>query len=49
LSHSIWRSAGYPVLQDYEAYKQTFAYIERLGLPESDADRILDRNGARAI
>ena len=25
--------SDYPVLQDYEDYKETFAYIERLGLP----------------
>jgi hypothetical protein len=36
-------------LQDCEAYKETFAYIERLALLESDTDRILLRNGARAI
>jgi hypothetical protein len=33
-----------PVLQDYEAYKETFAYIERLGLPKADAGRILHHN-----
>ena len=36
--------SDYPVLQDYEAYKETFAYIDRLGLPESDTDRILHHN-----
>jgi predicted TIM-barrel fold metal-dependent hydrolase len=36
--------SDYPVLQDYEAYKETFAYIERLGLPKSDTDKILHHN-----
>jgi len=36
--------SDYPVLQDYEAYKETFAYISRLGLPRSDTDRILHHN-----
>jgi predicted TIM-barrel fold metal-dependent hydrolase len=36
--------SDYPVLQDYEAYKETFAYIERLGLPQSDTDKILHHN-----
>jgi 6-methylsalicylate decarboxylase len=36
--------SDYPVLQDYEAYQETFAYIERLGLPKSDTDRILHHN-----
>jgi len=30
--------SDYPVLQDYETYKETFAYIERLGLPKADTD-----------
>jgi predicted TIM-barrel fold metal-dependent hydrolase len=36
--------SDYPVLQDYEAYKETFAYIERLGLAKSDIDKILHHN-----
>jgi hypothetical protein len=36
--------SDYPVLQDYEAYKETFAYIERLGLPQADTDKILHHN-----
>jgi len=36
--------SDYPVLQDYEAYKETFAYIERLGLPKTDTDKILHHN-----
>jgi predicted TIM-barrel fold metal-dependent hydrolase len=36
--------SDYPVLQDYESYKETFAYIDRLGLPKSVTDRILHRN-----
>jgi len=36
--------SDYPVLQDYEAYKETFAYIERLGLAKSETDKILHHN-----
>ena len=36
--------SDYPVLQDYEAYKETFAYIERLGLAQADTDKILHHN-----
>jgi 6-methylsalicylate decarboxylase len=36
--------SDYPVLQDYEAYKETFAYISRLGLPPADLDKILNHN-----
>jgi predicted TIM-barrel fold metal-dependent hydrolase len=36
--------SDYPVLRDYEAYKETFAYIGRLGLPPADLDKILNRN-----
>ena len=36
--------SDYPVLQDYEAYKETFAYIERLGLPEDVTDKVLHHN-----
>jgi hypothetical protein len=34
--------------QDYEAYKETFGYIERLGLPNADTDTIL-RHNAQAL
>ena len=36
--------SDYPVLQDYEEYRETFAYIERLGLPAEDTDKILHHN-----
>ena len=36
--------SDYPVLQDYEEYKETFAYIERLGLPKADIEKILHHN-----
>jgi 6-methylsalicylate decarboxylase len=39
--------SDYPVLQDYESYKETFAYIERLGLAPADLDKILHRNARR--
>jgi hypothetical protein len=32
------------VLQVYEAYKETFGYIERLGLPKADVEKILHHN-----
>ena len=36
--------SDYPVLQDYETYKETFAYIERLALPRADVEKILHHN-----
>jgi predicted TIM-barrel fold metal-dependent hydrolase len=36
--------SDYPVLQDYETYRATFGYIERLGLPEADVEKILHHN-----
>jgi len=30
--------------QDYETYKETFAYIERLALPRADVEKILHHN-----
>ena len=36
--------SDYPVLQDYEEYKETIAYIERLGLPKADIHKILHHN-----
>jgi predicted TIM-barrel fold metal-dependent hydrolase len=35
--------SDYPVLQDYEEYRETFAFIERV-LPAADAQRILHHN-----
>ena len=32
------------MLQDYEAYKEIFAYISRRGLPPADLDKILNQN-----
>jgi predicted TIM-barrel fold metal-dependent hydrolase len=39
--------SDYPVLQDYEEYRETFAYIGRLGLNPEDADKILHRNAQK--
>ena len=36
--------SDYPVLQDWEEYRETFAYIERLGLDQSVTDKILHHN-----
>jgi len=36
--------SDYPVLQDYETYRDTFGYIERLGLPQADVEKILHHN-----
>ena len=36
--------SDYPVLLNWETYKETFAYIERLGLPKADANQILHHN-----
>ena len=36
--------SDYPVLQDYETYKETFAYIERLALSRADVEKILHPN-----
>jgi len=46
--HLVTRS-DYPVLQDYEAYRETFAYIERLGLPPADLEKILHHKCASAV
>jgi hypothetical protein len=35
------------VLQDFESYTETFAYIERLGLPKSVTDPILHHNAQK--
>jgi aminocarboxymuconate-semialdehyde decarboxylase len=39
--------SDYPVLQDYEDYRDTFAYIERLGLLKAEIDKILHHNAQR--
>jgi 6-methylsalicylate decarboxylase len=39
--------SDYPVLQDWESYAETFAFIGTLGLCAADADRILNRNAQR--
>jgi 6-methylsalicylate decarboxylase len=36
--------SDYPVLQDWEEYGETFAYIGRVGLPDDVANRILHHN-----
>jgi predicted TIM-barrel fold metal-dependent hydrolase len=36
--------SDYPILLDWEDYKDTFSFIERLGLPQADVDRILHHN-----
>ena len=36
--------SDYPVLQDWEEYRETFAYIGQLGLPEAGIDKILHHN-----
>jgi 6-methylsalicylate decarboxylase len=41
--------SDYPVLQDWETYKETFAYIERMGLPKADSDRILHHNAQQLL
>jgi predicted TIM-barrel fold metal-dependent hydrolase len=35
------------VLQDWEVYRETFAYIERLGLPKEVTDAILHHNAQK--
>jgi predicted TIM-barrel fold metal-dependent hydrolase len=40
----IVTGSDYPVLQDYESYTETFAFIGRIGLPAVDSDRILHHN-----
>jgi predicted TIM-barrel fold metal-dependent hydrolase len=39
--------SDYPVLQDWEIYRETFAYIERLGLPKEVTDKILYHNAPK--
>ncbi|HUB13700.1 MAG TPA: amidohydrolase family protein [Acetobacteraceae bacterium] len=36
--------SDYPVLQEYESYRDTFAFIEHIGLPPEVANRILHHN-----
>src|SRR5262249_43109445 len=43
----IVTGSDYPVLQDWEVYRETFAYIERLGLPKEVTDKILHHNAQK--
>ena len=43
----IVTGSDYPVLQDWEVYRETFAYIERLGLPKEVTDEILHHNAQK--
>ena len=40
----IVTGSDYPVLQEYESYEETFAWIGRVGLAEEAAERILHHN-----
>ena len=40
----IVAGSDYPVLMAWETYKQTFHYVRECGLPEADADKILNHN-----
>jgi predicted TIM-barrel fold metal-dependent hydrolase len=39
--------SDFPILLDYESYRETFAYIERLGLPRSVSDKVLHHNAQK--
>jgi predicted TIM-barrel fold metal-dependent hydrolase len=39
--------SDFPILLDYEGYAETFAYIERLGLPKSVTDKVLHHNAQK--
>lgn len=39
--------SDYPVLQEWEEYRETFAYIERMGLSREDSDKILHHNAQK--
>jgi 6-methylsalicylate decarboxylase len=39
--------SDFPILLDYESYRETFAYIEELGLAKSVSDKILHHNAQR--
>ncbi|HEU0217826.1 MAG TPA: amidohydrolase family protein [Stellaceae bacterium] len=39
--------SDYPVLQAWESYTETFAYIERLGLPTSVTNKVLHHNAQK--
>jgi aminocarboxymuconate-semialdehyde decarboxylase len=43
----IVTGSDYPVLQDWEVYRETFAYIERLGLPKEVTDKIPHHNAQK--
>jgi 6-methylsalicylate decarboxylase len=36
--------SDYPVLMAFETYKQTFHYVRECGIPDADADKILEHN-----
>ena len=36
--------SDYPVLMAFETYRQTFHYVRECGIPEADADKILNHN-----
>ena len=40
----IVAGSDYPVLMAWETYKQTFHYVRECGIPEADADKILNHN-----
>jgi predicted TIM-barrel fold metal-dependent hydrolase len=40
----IVAGSDYPVLMAWETYRQTFHYVRECGLPEADADKILNHN-----
>jgi predicted TIM-barrel fold metal-dependent hydrolase len=40
----IVAGSDYPVLMAFETYKQTFHYVYDCGIPEADADKILNHN-----
>jgi predicted TIM-barrel fold metal-dependent hydrolase len=39
--------SDYPVLQDYESYAESFAYIEWFGLPKSMTNKALHQNAQK--
>ena len=40
----IVAGSDYPVLMAFETYRQTFHYVRECGIPEADADKILNHN-----
>ena len=43
----IVTGSDFPILLDYESYRETFAYIEELGLPKLVTDKVLHRNAQK--